>query len=105
MASYSGMMEIQHTGRTPFLGQLPKLPIGSIPRELGGLGDETILDATPAPLAVTDLTGTALVDSRYALMERMRVVRTAVMESVRGTNDRVVLVTSPRPETGKSSQG
>jgi polysaccharide biosynthesis transport protein len=75
--------EIQHFAAAPFLGLLPKLPAPQLPQEIGGGGAITV--------------------SRRVLMESMRMIRTTLLERVHTTGERVVLVTSSMPETGKTS--
>lgn len=86
--------EVQSLYQVPFLGLLPKLPSTYLPRELGG-GPE----GTEGTNGSTELVS----GSRLALMESIRMVRTALLERVAETNDRVVLVTSALISTGKTS--
>ena len=75
--------EIQRIAAAPFLGLLPKLPPIQLPREIGG--------------------GGAITASRHVLMESIRMIRTTLLERVSATGERVVLLTSSVPSTGKSS--
>lgn len=82
--------ELRHMYQVPFLGMLPKLSSTHLPRELGGtMGLNGPVDAVGNP--------------RLALMENMRMVRTTLLERVAQTGERVVLITSSLPNTGKSS--
>ena len=95
-----GLGDIHHVARMPFFGRLPLLPKNSIPRELGGTAGPTMVsfqggdDTTLAPSATNDSVG---------LMESMRMVRTALLERLEGSRERVILVTSPTAQVGKTS--
>ncbi len=67
--------DVRGTVHAPFLGQLPEFP------------NKTHL----------------INDSSPPLIEGMRMVRTALLERLRGGSERVVLVTSSSPRTGKST--
>lgn len=67
--------DVRHTVRVPFLGQVPPLPASK------GLG----ADCSPA------------------VMESMRMVRTALLERLNGTDDHVVLITSSSRQAGKTN--
>jgi len=68
--------DVQHTVRVPFLGQLP------------GLATTDGFEGGSDPLA----------------MESMRMVRTALLERLGGTEDRVVLITSSSGRVGKTGE-
>ncbi len=81
--------EIQTINRAPFLGLLPKLPSIYLPTELGGQFLQPSADGAVNP--------------RLLLMENMRMIRTTLLERVGRTNERVMLITSSLPHTGKTS--
>ena len=67
--------DVQLTVRVPFLGQLPALPGGESPEA----------------------------DWNPAVVESVRMVRTALLQRLSGTDDRAVLITSASMQAGKTS--
>ncbi len=86
--------EVQGMYQAPFLGLLPRLAASHVPRELGGGAAAEAKPGTGADPGA---------NARVALMESMRMIRTALLERLGQTGDKVVLVTSALPRTGKTS--
>lgn len=85
--------EMEGVCQVPFLGLLPRLSASHIPRELGGAASVASNAAASGRGAV----------ARFALMESMRMIRTALLERLHDEQQRVVLITSALPKTGKTT--
>jgi succinoglycan biosynthesis transport protein ExoP len=93
--------DIQHIGQAPFLGRLTLLPKKIVPKELGGPWDRSLLVAAPRNSSMNSYPDPY---GPLALMEGVRMVRTALLERLGGTTaERAVLITSPTAGAGKTS--
>lgn len=86
--------QVMHVTHVPFLGQLPEVPAKDLPSALGGAS----LNGRPAPGLLESLAGCS-----SALMEGVRMVRTALLDRLSASPSQVVLITSPVSQSGKSS--
>jgi len=97
-----GVVQMVRPTAPPFLGQLPLLRKSMVPTEFGGhCSIPMISEGQDSSMPVKLSRDVSL--SYYELMERTRIIRTALLENLRGTQDRVILMTSPRSLTGKTS--
>lgn len=92
-----GASDVQYMYHVPFLGLLPMVPDRSRPREIGGQAADLAMIRKGS--AAHEL-GTY---TRHALMESMRMVRTALLERLSQTGEQTILITSALPSTGKTS--
>ena len=92
--------DIQQIHPVPFLGRLPLLPKTSTPGEMGGPSGRLL----PIACGGQDSTNSYLgPDSMTALLEEVRMVRTALLERLGGATGRAILITSPTSQVGKTS--
>ncbi len=91
-----GLSEVQSLYQVPHLGTLPYLRKANLPRELGGTGQ-------------TGTDGWAKASKQYnyasdhRLMEHVRMIRTTLLERLAHGQERIILLTSALPSTGKTS--
>lgn len=80
--------------QVPFLGELPLVPAKELPRLLGGLAADANGSGSHQPVPAS---------RAGALMEGVRVIRTALIDRLAECGPHVLLVTSPMPRSGKTS--
>jgi capsular exopolysaccharide synthesis family protein len=80
----------------PLLGTLPRIARSGLTQELGGRAPAggASAAATPSRYAYA---------SEHRLMEHVRMIRTALLQRIADGNERILLVTSALPRTGKTS--
>ena len=91
-----GVGEVQGLHQVPVLGMVPYVRKASLPHELGGAaqtGGDSWQKASKKYTYASD----------HRLMEHVRMIRTTLLERVAHGEERVILVTSALPSTGKTS--